>query len=190
MPDIVIISSSIRDRRKSHRIALFFQQFIESRGLGQPEILDLKKYNFPLFEERLGNMKDPEPAWVEFADRVNRAEGVIIVTPEYNGGYPASLKNVIDFMYKQWHRKPMALVPVSDGQFGGTQVIQSLQFSLWKIGAWTVPARYHVSHVDTMYDEDGQSKNPQLTDRLAGRFIDELMWCVRAKEMMDEAEKK
>jgi len=190
MADIVIISSSVRNKRKSHRIALFFQQFVESRGYGKPEILDLKKYNFPLFEERLSNMKDPEPEWLAFANRVNRAEGVIIVTPEYNGGYPASLKNVIDFMYKRWHRKPLALVAVSDGQYGGTQVIQSLQFSLWKIGAWIVPARYHVSNVDTSYSEDGQSQNPELTDRLAGKFIDELMWCIQAKQKMDEAGEK
>lgn len=190
MAEIVIISSSVRDGRKSHRVSLFFQQFIESKGYDKPEILDLKEYNFPLFEERLGRMADPEPEWAEFAGKVNRADGVIIVTPEYNGGYPASLKNVIDFMYKEWRRKPMALVATSDGRYGGTQVITSLQFTLWKIGAWTVPARYHVSNVDETYDEAGRSLNPEITDRLAGRFVDELMWCVRAKQKMDESDEK
>ena len=185
MADIIIISSSVREKRKSHRVALFFQRFIKSRGEENPEILDLKEYQFPLFEERLNRMKDPNPEWVAFSERVNRADGVIIVTPEYNGGYPASLKNVIDFMYKEWHRKPMAIATVSDGQYGGTQVIQSLQFSLWKIGAWTVPVRYHVSHVDEAYDEQGNSANPEVTDKLAGNFVDELMWCIRAKQKME-----
>ncbi len=187
MHDIVIISSSVRDGRQSHRVALFFQQFIDSRGLSKPEILDLKKYDFPMFEERLSRMDDPEPEWEAFADRVNRADGVLIVSPEYNGGYPASLKNVIDLMHKEWHRKPMAIATVSSGRYGGTQVITSLLFTLWKIGAWMVPAKYHVSNVATSYEEDGRSTNQELTDKLAGKFIDELVWCMTATQRMDES---
>lgn len=187
MADIIIISSSVRQERKSHRVALFFQKFIESRGLGKPEILDLMEKQFPLFDQRLSRMKNPKSEWVEFSERINRAKGVIIVTPEYNGGYPASLKNIIDFMYKEWHRKPMAIATVSDGQYGGTQVIQSLQFTLWKIGAWVVPFRYHVSHIDKSYDEEGNSANPKVTDKLAGQLVDELMWSIRAKQKMEEA---
>ncbi len=190
MADIVIISSSIRHNRKSHRVALFFQKFIESKGQDPPEILDLKVYNFPLFTERLARMENPQPEWVAFGDRINRAEGVIIVTPEYNGGYPASLKNVIDFMYKEWHRKPMAIATVSDGRYGGTQVIQSLQFTLWKIGAWTIPVRYHVSNIDTSYDENGNSANPDVTDKLAGALLEELLWSIRAKREKDQKNKK
>jgi len=190
MANIVILSSSVRNGRNSHRVSLFFKQFIESKGYGVPDILDLKELDFPLFNERLGKMANPEPEWVEFSNQINRADGVIIVTPEYNGGYPASLKNVIDFMYKEWHRKPMAIATVSDGRFGGTQVIQSLQFSLWKSGAWTVPARYHVSNVKETYDEKGIPSNPELTYRLADKFIDELMWCINAKQKMDDSGSK
>ena len=190
MADIIIISSSVRKNRKSHRVALFFQSFIESKGQDRPEILDLMECNFPLFDQRLSRMKNPKPEWVAFSDRINKAEGVIIVTPEYNGGYPASLKNVIDFMYKEWHRKPMAIATVSDGQYGGTQVIQSLQFTLWKIGAWTIPVRYHVSNVDTAYDENGVSSNPELTDKLAGALLEELLWSIWAKRIIEESPKK
>lgn len=188
MADIIIISSSVRKHRQSHRVALFFQNFVSSKNLGKPEILDLLECQFPLFDERLSRMKNPKPEWVAFSDRINRADGVIIVTPEYNGGYPASLKNVIDFMYKEWHRKPMAIATVSDGQYGGTQVIQSLQFTLWKIGAWVVPVRYHVSHVDKSYDEHGNSLNSKVTDKLAGALVDELIWSIRAKKKMETPE--
>lgn len=185
MPDILIISSSIRDGRNSHRVSLFFQQFIQSRGLGNAEILDLKEYRFPLFEERLTKASNPEEKWVEASEKINKAKGLIVVTPEYNGGYPASLKNIIDFMYKEWYRKPIALAAVSDGPFGGTQVIQSLQFTLWKIGAWTVPARFHVPFADKSYDESGQPADKKLSEKLAGQFVDELLWCMEAKRRMD-----
>src|SRR6185503_8329775 len=97
------------------------------------EILDLNSYNFPIFNERLRFQKEPAASVLEFAGKIKASDGVIIVTPEYNGGYPASLKNIVDLLYDEWHRKPVAISTVSDGVFGGTQVITSIQFSLWKI---------------------------------------------------------
>ena len=80
---------------------------------------------------------------------------MIIIAPEYNGGYPASLKNVIDLLTDEWRKKPVAISTVSDGSFGGTQVITALQFSLWKIRAWTVPAMFPVPKVMETFDEEG-----------------------------------
>jgi NAD(P)H-dependent FMN reductase len=142
MPHIAIISSSVRTGRQSHRVALYFKNYLETNDIATAEILDLKEYKFPLFEERLKYQKNPAPITLEFAAKIKSADGIIIVTPEYNGGYPPSLKNIIDLLYDEWHRKPVAISTVSDGSFGGTQVITSLQFSLWKIRAWTVPAMF------------------------------------------------
>src|SRR5215468_1470724 len=139
---IAIISASVRIGRNSHRVALFFKKYIETNQLASVDLLDLNEYKFPIFTERLRNIKDPTEPMLEFADKIRKADGVIIVTPEYNGGYPASLKNVIDLLYVEWRRKPIALATASTGQFGGAQVTTSLVFILWKIGAWVVPAKY------------------------------------------------
>src|ERR1700710_183624 len=117
MQNIAIISSSVRAGRNSHRVTLFFKNFIEQNNLASVEIIDLKEYNFPLFEERLSKVKEPSPMMLKFADKVKKADGIIIVTPEYNGGYPASLKNAIDLLYPEWKRKPIGLATVSDGPF-------------------------------------------------------------------------
>ena len=181
---IAIISSSIRIGRKSHRVALFFQQYITQNNLGTAEILDLKEYNFPIFTERLRFMKEPSPQVLDFTQKINNADGVLIVTPEYNGGYPASLKNVIDLLYAEWKRKPIAIATASDGQFGGTQVITSLVFSLWKIGAWVVPSMYMGPKVQEVYNEEGVPTDKEATEKRAKPFIDELLWCVEAKKRM------
>ena len=55
----------------------------------------MSKYNFPVFEERLQFQKSPTEAVIDFAGKIKSADGVIIITPEYNGGYPASIKNVV-----------------------------------------------------------------------------------------------
>ncbi len=185
MTTIAIISSSVRQGRNSHRVALYLKNYIKENKLANADILDLKEYAFPIFDERLRLQEDPSPGALEFASRIRAVDGVIIVTPEYNGGYPASLKNVVDLLTDEWRRKPVAISTVSDGPFGGTQVITSLQFSLWKIRAWTVPAMFPVIKVTEAFDENGIPADRNAADRRAAGFISELLWCVEAKGRMD-----
>ncbi|MBK8703934.1 MAG: NAD(P)H-dependent oxidoreductase [Saprospiraceae bacterium] len=191
MPHIAIISSSVRTGRKSHRVALYFKNYLETNHQATVEILDLAEYQFPLFEERLKFQKKPSAATLDFAKKIKAADGVLIVTPEYNGGYPASLKNAIDLLYDEWRRKPVAISTVSDGPFGGMQVITSLQYSLWKIRAWTVPALFPVPKINEAFDEKGIPSDPPATDKRAAIFVNELLWCVEAnKRMADNKQTK
>ncbi|MBP7515752.1 MAG: NAD(P)H-dependent oxidoreductase [Flavobacteriales bacterium] len=185
MPKIAILSASVRTGRKSHRTALFLQRFIQDRQFGDVDLIDLSSYDFPVFHERLKNLDPKPPAALEFAQRITGADGVIIVTPEYNGGYPAALKNVVDLLYDEWHRKPVAICTNSDGSFGGMQVITSLQFSLWKIRAWTVPALFPIPKVGTAFDENGVPAEPEAMEKRATGFVKELLWCIRAKALME-----
>ena len=182
---ITIISASVRVGRNSHRVALFFKNYIETNNLATVDLLDLNEYKFPIFEERLRNIRNPSAQMLMFADKISNADGVIIVTPEYNGGYPASLKNAIDLLYAEWKRKPIALATVSNGQFGGAQVTTSLVFSLWKIGVWMVPAMYPVPKVQSQYDENGTPVDKEAIEKRAKLFIDELFWCMEANTRME-----
>ena len=190
MNHIAIISSSVRDNRNSHRVALYFKNYIEQNNLASVTILDLKQYQFPIFNERLRLQKDPAEKTLEFAQQIIMADGVLIVTPEYNGGYPAALKNVTDLLYDEWHRKPIAISTVSDGIFGGSQVITSLQFSLWKIKAWIVPAMFPVPKAQDAFDENGNATDKEAVDKRAKIFINELLWCMEAKKRMREDKDK
>jgi NAD(P)H-dependent FMN reductase len=186
MPHIEIISGSVRDGRNSHRVSQFFQKFITENKVGTSSILDLKEYNFPVFEERLRLQKNPSPVTKEFAEKIKNADGIIIVTPEYNGSYPASVKNVIDLLYDEWHRKPVGIATVSAGDFAGTQAITSLQFSLWKIRAWVVPAMFPVAKVQDAFDEAGDPKDKAGVEKRANLFVNELLWCIEAKSKMNK----
>ncbi|MFM9945046.1 MAG: NADPH-dependent FMN reductase, partial [Bacteroidia bacterium] len=141
-------------------------------------------YNFPIFIERLKNQKEPMASAIEFAKKIKSSDGIIIVTPEYNGGYPASLKNAIDLLFDEWYHKPIAISTVSDGIFGGSQVLTSLQFSLWKIKAWVVPAMFPVPTVKEAFDEKGKPTDTEKTDKRAAAFIKELLWCMDANGRM------
>lgn len=186
MPKVVIVSPSVRKGRNSNRIALYFEEFIKEHKLAEIEILDLLKYNFPIFTERLKYL-DPQPSEaLDFAKKIMAADGVIIITPEYNGAPPASLKNAVDLLTDEWYRKPVAFVTVSDGNFAGTQSIISLQFSLFKLGAITVPSLMRLPQIQNTFDENGIPENKQVIDKRASSFIDNLLWFIEARKKMSE----
>lgn len=180
MPHISIISSSIRTGRKSDRVSLYFQNYLTENELATSEILDLKHYNFPLFEETLKAQKKPSVKVLEFAKKIKSSDGIIIVAPEYNGGFPASLKNAIDLLYQEWRHKPVGIVTVSAGPFAGSQALVSLQFTLWKMKAWTITEMFSVPNVQDSYDEEGKPSKKAESDKLAAIFTKELLWCIKA----------
>ena len=81
MATIAIISSSIRTGRKSHRVALYFKQYLEENQLAIPEILDLVQYQFPIFKEPLRVQVNPSKEVLSFAKKITQADCIIIVTP-------------------------------------------------------------------------------------------------------------
>ncbi|MBC7866891.1 MAG: NAD(P)H-dependent oxidoreductase [Gloeobacteraceae cyanobacterium ES-bin-316] len=186
MKKILILSSSIRTGKKSDRVALYFMQYIKTHELGEAELLDLHDYDFPLFKERLSVLKDAPPNLLEFAGKIKTADGIVLVAPEYNGGYPASLKNAIDVLYDEWKRKPIAISTVSAGPFAGMNMITGLQYVLWKIGALTVPALFPVAMVGNSFDEYGNPSDKPGTDKRAAAFLKELLSCVEAAGKMTE----
>ncbi|RZL37731.1 MAG: NAD(P)H-dependent oxidoreductase [Pedobacter sp.] len=185
MKNISIITASVRKGRSSHRVTLYLKKFLEEKHSATVSIIDLKDLDFPLFEERLRFIANPTEAMLALADEISKADGIIVVTPEYNGGYPASLKNVIDLLYAEWKRKPIGIATVSAGAFAGSQVITSLQFSLWKIGALVVPAMFPVAMVDKTFDEQGVPTDALATDKKATGFVNELFWWIDAKQKME-----
>lgn len=185
MAHIAIISGSVRLNRASHRVALFFNRIITERYNATAEIVDLNDYQFPIFDERLSLQKTPSVKAIEYAGKIKKSDGVIIVTPEYNGGYPPSVKNAIDLLYTEWYHKPAGITTVSNGPFGGSQVIIPLQFSLWKMHALTVPAMFPVPNVTSTFDELGNAIDKNTTEKRAETFLNEFFWCIEANTYMN-----
>lgn len=175
MKHIAILSASIREGRLSHRVALFIKRYIEDNHLATVEILDLKAYNFPLFTERFMYQDNPSPEVLDYVERFNRADGIIVVSPVYNASFPAALKNVIDLLVKEWKDKVVAVSSVTYGSNAGITTAMEIQALLLKLGALVVPSMFTALNAETEYDELGNPANAEAADRWIREFIRKLL---------------
>ena len=137
---IPVVIGSLRRGRNTPRLAHFLRRRLAALDGVDTELFDPKEMNLPVLEERLSYLEDPPPALVDFGAAIDRAAGVVITTPEYNKGYPAALKNLIDALGSEWRRKPVAIASHSVGAFGGVNALQALRPVLLGLGAVTIPA--------------------------------------------------
>src|SRR5438477_4181981 len=152
---IPIIGGSTRRDRQSIKVARFVLARLQQRNGVQTELLDLLEYNFPIMEERLHHRGDSPPRLQEYADKIARADALIIVAPEYNNGYPGVLKNALDYLLPEYERKPIGIVTVSAGGFGGINCLAQLRLVMIGAGAVPIPENLSISRVHDSFKDDG-----------------------------------
>ncbi len=114
----------------------------------------------------------------EWRDAIIRADGLVIVTPEYNHGYPGSLKSVLDLLLKEYIHKAVALVGVSAGPWGGTRVIEACVPMVRELGLAITFTDLNFPLVKSKFDENGNLSDEAYEKRVKG-FLDELVWMSR-----------
>jgi NAD(P)H-dependent FMN reductase len=176
---IPIIAGSTRRDRQSIKVAKFVFDRLRRRNVVETELLDLLEYNFPIMEERLHHRDDPPPGLREYAAKIERADSLIIVTPEYNNGYPGVLKNALDYLLPEYERKPIGIVTVSAGGYGGITCLAQLRLVTLGMGAFPIPENLAVSRIRDSFKEDGTPNDPAYEKRAAA-FLDEVLWFAEA----------
>lgn len=168
MTKIAIIIGSTRQGRMTDTLAAWVYKEVASKA--EAEILDLRDYPMPFFDEaispRYNPQRMPEPTVQKWLDRVAEFDGFVMVTPEYNRTTTAVLKNAIDVLDYQMEHKPVALV--AHGSSGGGQAVASLRMALPGVGAVTLPqALFFTDRVGEAIDDDGILK-AELADNPHG----------------------
>lgn len=184
---VPVILGSVRDGRNSPRLARLLELKLRERPDTETEIVDLLEYDLPLLRERLRNLEEPPEALVRFAERMQRADAVVVVSPEYNKGYPAALKNAIDALGSEIRRKPVGVACHSTGAFGGSVVLQRIRPVLLNLGAVPIPASMTIPRIASAIDTDGTPLVEEHGKR-ADRFLDELVWYGHALKAAREAD--
>jgi len=167
---IPVILGTTRQGRQSEYVAKFIVEQIAIRDDVETELIDIR--NIPITTKDAGeSIKDSL-----FSATVERADGLIIVAPEYNHGYPGLLKHVLDTCLKEYIHKAVGLCGVSAGPFGGTRVIQNLLPVMRELGLITIFYDLNFGNVQHLFDEHGNFIDKQTYLRRLEQFMNELVW--------------
>lgn len=167
-----IILGTARQGRESEYVAhLVFEQ-TKKRAKIETELIDVR--NLPMRLDDAGEqMKDPA-----FSATIERCDGLIIVTPEYNHGYPGLLKHALDMNLKEYIHKAVGICGVSAGPMGGARVIENLLPVMRELGLVAIFEDVNFGHVGKLFDEGGKLLDQNYIRRV-DKFLNELIWMSR-----------
>ena len=138
----------------------------------ETELIDVRELPMKL-DDAGEQMKDPK-----FSAAIERCDALVIVTPEYNHGYPGLLKHVLDSNLEEYIHKAVGICGVSAGPFGGSRVIENLLPVMRELGLVTIFNDVNFGPVSKIFGEDGKLLDEKFVRRTA-EFLDELIWMAR-----------
>jgi NAD(P)H-dependent FMN reductase len=178
-----IIVGSIRPTRAADRVAPWVVERASGHGAFDAEVLDLRDWTLPLFQEHLGSIGDfsdptySDPIVREWNRKMKEADAILVVTPEYLHSIPGLLKNALDNVFASFalRNKPMLSVGYRVGLAAGVRALEHL--ALIAIEAELVPLRSTViiPKVDSAFDESGRPVDP-MTEVAMTVALDDLAW--------------
>ena len=177
MPDVrplsipVILGTTRQGRMSAHAAQVVLDQ-LKTYPQVNSELIDIAALSLPTNDAGEA-IKDRT-----YAESVDHADALIIVSPEYNHGYPGLLKHVLDSCLKEYIHKAAGIVGVSAGVFGGTRMIQNLLPVLRELGLVTIFWDVNFSNVQNAFDSAGKLRDPAFTRRI-DKFIKELIWMAK-----------
>lgn len=115
----------------------------------------------------------------ELGARIDAADAVVIVTPVYNRGYPASVKNAIDWFHDEWAATPIGFVSYG-GRTGGVEAVEQLRTIFVELGTMTIRNVLSFPNFWEHFDDHGRPRAPEAMAGAATAFYDQLLWWARA----------
>ena len=166
---IPVLLGTVRRGRMSQPAAQLVHAELARRAGVETELIDIA--TLPLRIDDAGEaIKMPA-----YAAAMERADGLVIVSPEYNHGYSGLLKHVLDSCLKEYIHKAVGIVGVSAGSFGGTRTIENLLPVMRELGLATIFYDVNIGKVGRVFSPDGTLLDEAVVRR-SDRFIRELMW--------------
>src|SRR5216117_671996 len=171
-PFILVILGTARRGRKSEHASRFVFEQTKRRADIETELIDVCELPMKL-DDAGEQMKDPK-----FSATIERCDGLIIVTPEYNHSFPGLLKHALDMNLKEYIHKAVGICGVSAGAFGGARVIETLLPVMRELGLVTIFEDVNFGKVGTLFDEHGKLLEQSYVRRVE-KFLKELIWMAR-----------
>lgn len=121
------------------------------------------------------DMKPDSPQRLALTEKIGQADAFLVVTPEYNHGYPAALKHVIDAVYAEWQAKPVAFISYG-GMSGGLRAVEQLRQVFAELHAVTMRDSVALPNTRELFDDNGQLIEPEGPARTLAFVMSRLHW--------------
>ncbi len=167
---VAVIIASTREGRFAPTVANWFVSLIRARTDYEVDVIDLDDVRLP---DRLTN--EPPKAVSDVTPRLAEAEAFVVITPEYNHSFPASLKTLIDWHSEEWQAKPVAFVSYG-GQGGGLRAVEHLRHVFTELHALTTRNGLSFHNAWDRFDDDGRPRDREGVEKAAGVMLDQLAW--------------
>jgi len=164
---VLLLVGSVRDGRRGHAVADWVRGHLAEHGALDVDVVDLLDLTLPASLDGSGDTD----AW---RARVGAADAFVVVTPEYNHGYPGYLKTAIDAVYDEWNGKTVAFASYG-GAAGGTRAVEQLRPVFAELHAHTVREQVVLPNVWELIDEDGQLDGTRAEGAVK-TMLDQLVW--------------
>ncbi|TQF75027.1 NAD(P)H-dependent oxidoreductase [Rhodococcus spelaei] len=180
---LAVIIGSVREGRFGPVVAHWFAEQARRHGGFEVDVIDLADATLPLELPAVSPMMDPNPprpaGMTALTSGLERADAVVVVTPDINRSYPASLKTAIDWHFTQWDRKAIGFVGYS-GASGGLLAIEHLRQVFNELNAHTVREYVSFPRYFELFDADGALHDPTRPESASEAMLDQLHWWASA----------
>jgi NAD(P)H-dependent FMN reductase len=176
MPQLMIVIASTRPGRVGLPVAEWFRERAEEHGGFAVGLVDLAELQLPLLDEashprlRLYTQQHTH----DWSAMVDDADAFVFVTSEYNYGYPAALKNAIDYLHQEWQYKPVGFVSYG-GVAAGTRAVQQLKQVVGAVKLVAVVEAVNIPFVAQFIDNHGVLQANDVMEQAARAMLDELV---------------
>ena len=176
MPTLTIVIASTRPGRAGLPIAEWFADRARAHGGFDVVLADLAELRLPLLDEpshpRLRQYTHQHTK--DWSAMVERSDAFVFVTAEYNHGYPAALKNAIDYLHSEWQYKPVGFVSYG-GVAAGTRAVQQLKQVVTALKVTPLVEAVNIPFHTQFIDDDGRVAANEVMEQAADAMLDELV---------------
>lgn len=169
---IAVIIGSVRQGRIGPTVAQWFYDHASKRDDLTLDLIDLADFNFP------PDMSQNDDV-AEFRRRIGAADGIVVVTPEYNHSFSGPLKTAIDSLKQEWYAKPVAFIAYG-GMSGGLRAVEPLRGVFAELHATTIRETVSFHGVRSQFNDEGQPVNPEGVNAAADVLLKNLLWWANA----------
>lgn len=176
-PHVQIVLGTTRQGRRGEKVARWLFEVARRRADFTVESIDLRDWQMPFFDQAKSPAMGEYTAdyQIRWARKIAAGDGFVLVTPEYNHGTSAVLKNALDAIWSEWNHKPVGFVSYGD-LAGGSRAVEQLRQIAVELEMAPIRVQVLIPQIEEAFEPDGTPKKAASLEKVANKMFDQLAW--------------